>query len=126
MNEDTFKTLVTNLRSEYDQIKEALLIDSSGNLLFKSEDFALGENEPKDLLDSWKNTKGALSFMGTRYAILKWDDIQLAAKNIKGTDNICGSITPEGEYFVVSIDDTEGNLLLIEWSIHINKKVWEK
>lgn len=114
------------MRAEYEQIKEAILIDSLGNLLFKSEDFSLGESEPKDLLDSWKNTKGALTFMGTRYIILKWDDIQLAAKNIKGTDNICGSISPDGDYFVVRIDDAEGKLLLIEWSIHVNKKVWEK
>ena len=126
MNEDNFKTLVNSMRADYEEIKEAFLIDPSGNLLYKSEDFALTESESKDLLDSWKNTKGSLNFMETRFAILKWDDIQLAAKNIKGTDNICGSITPEGNYFVVRIDDAEGKILLIEWSIYINKKVWEK
>ena len=126
MNEAKFKELVNKIKSEYDQVKEVLLLDPTGNVIYKSEEFPIDEKETKGVLDSWKNTKSSLNFMGNRYVILKWDDIQLAAKNIGGKGNICGSITPEGDYFVAHIEDSQETLLLIEWSIMVNKLVWDK
>ena len=51
--------------------------------------------------------------------------IQLAAKNISGgKGNIAGSITKEGDtYLLVHIsEDTE--MILLEWSIAVNKVAW--
>ena len=56
-------------------------------------------------------------------AILKNDEIQLAAKNIgAGKGNIVGSVTKEGDYLVAHTRD-EG-MILLEWSIFINKVAW--
>lgn len=125
MNESKFIQLVDKLKEEYDEIKEIFLLDSLGNIIFKSENFSLSENEAKEILNAWKNKKSFLNFMGNRFPIVKWAEIQLAAKNIHGEGSICGSITPEGEYFIAHIQESK-DLLLIEWSIMINKQVWEK
>jgi hypothetical protein len=54
---------------------------------------------------------------------LKNDEIQLAAKNIVGgKGNVVGSITKEGDYLIAHTRD-EG-LIVLEWSIFINKVAW--
>lgn len=124
MNEFKFIQLVDKLKEEYDEIKEIFLLDFLGNIIFKSENFSLNENEAKEILYAWKNKKSFLNFMGNRFAIVKWAEIQLAAKNMYGEGSICGSITPENEYFIAHIQESK-ELLLIEWSIIINKLVWQ-
>ncbi|MCK4369925.1 MAG: hypothetical protein KAW03_02570, partial [Candidatus Lokiarchaeota archaeon] len=65
----------------------------------------------------------SLTFQNYRFAILKNDEIQLAAKNIgAGKGNIVGSVTKEGDYLVAHTRD-EG-MILLEWSIFINKVAW--
>ena len=62
-------------------------------------------------------------FQNHRFAVLKNDDIQLAARNIVGgKGNIIGSITKEGDYLIAHTRD-EG-LIIFEWSIFINKAAW--
>ena len=62
-------------------------------------------------------------FQNYRFAVLKNDEIQLAARNISGgKGNIVGSVTKEGDYLVAHTRD-EG-LIILEWSIFINKVAW--
>jgi hypothetical protein len=126
LNESKFKHLVNKIQEEYDEVREVFLLDPSGNIIFKSEDFNLEELEAKEILNSWKNRISHLNFMGDRFAIVKWAEIQLAAKNMHGKGSICGSITPEGDFFIAHIKESKEQILLIEWSIMINKLVWEK
>ena len=122
MEKDRFHKLVQMLQ-EQEGVEEVFLLDSVGNLIFKSEDFALTNEEARSILTAWKNKESALFFQNARYAILKNDDIQLAAKNIaKGKGNIVGSITKEGDYLLAHTRD-EG-LIILEWSILINKVAW--
>ena len=65
----------------------------------------------------------ALMFQNLRFAILKNDEIQLAAKNIVGgKGNIVGSVTRVGDYLLAHTRD-EG-MIALEWSIFINKVAW--
>ncbi|MFX1496803.1 MAG: hypothetical protein ACFFBH_04685 [Promethearchaeota archaeon] len=122
MEEQRFFELAEALR-EYEGTEEIFLLNSNGELLFKSENFTLSDEEAKEILNAWKEKKPALMFKNSRFAILKNDDIQLAAKNIsQGKGNIVGSITKEGDYLVAHTRD-EG-LILLEWSIFINKVAW--
>jgi hypothetical protein len=122
MDEQRFFDLVAALR-EYEGTEEIFLLNSNGEILFKSENFTLSKEEAKEILDAWKENKPALTFHNSRFAILKNDDIQLAAKNIaQGKGNIVGSITKEGDYLVAHTRD-EG-MILLEWSIFINKVAW--
>ncbi len=122
MDEQRFNQLV-NALNEYEGVEEVFLLNDEGDIAFKSGDFLLTSEEAKAILNAWKSKEPALSFQNYRFAILKNDDIQLAAKNIgAGKGNIIGSITKEGDYLVAHTRD-EG-MILLEWSIFINKVAW--
>ena len=122
MEEIRFNHLV-NALNEYEGVEAIFLLNSEGDIIFKSGDFPLSSDEAKGKLNAWKTKEPALTFQNYRFAILKNDEIQLAAKNIgAGKGNIIGSITKEGDYLVAHTRD-EG-LILLEWSIFINKVAW--
>jgi hypothetical protein len=122
MEQQRFEYLVNELR-EFDGMEEIFVLDSNGNILFKSGDFQLTSEEAKEILKAWKEKESALMFQSSRFAILKNDEIQLAAKNIVGgKGNVVGSITKEGDYLIAHTRD-EG-LIVLEWSIFINKVAW--
>jgi hypothetical protein len=122
MEQQRFDYLVNELR-EFEGMEEIFVLDSDGNILFKSEDFQLSNEEANAMLKAWKENESALTFQNSRFAILKNEEIQLAAKNIVGgKGNIVGSITKEGDYLIAHTRD-EG-LIVLEWSIFINKVAW--
>ncbi|MFX1364714.1 MAG: profilin family protein [Promethearchaeota archaeon] len=122
MEEQRFNQLI-NALNEYEGVEDVFLLNNQGDIIFKSGDFPLTPEEAKTILNSWKSKEPSLTFQGYRFAILKNDDIQLAAKNIgAGKGNIVGSITKEGDYLVAHTRD-EG-MILLEWSIFINKVAW--
>ncbi|MCK4381005.1 MAG: hypothetical protein KAW51_07670 [Candidatus Lokiarchaeota archaeon] len=122
MEEQRFNQLVTAL-NEFEGVEEVFLLNNEGDLVFKSGDFSLTSEDAKAILNSWKTKEPSLTFQNSRFAILKNDEIQLAAKNIgAGKGNIIGSVTKEGDYLVAHTRD-EG-MILLEWSIFINKVAW--
>ncbi len=122
MEEQRFQVLVKALE-EQEGVEEIFLLNSDGEAVYKSGDFQLSNEEAKAILTAWKTKEPAIMFQNNRFAVLKNDDIQLAAKNIGGgKGNIVGSITKEGDYLVVHTRD-EG-LIILEWSIFINKVAW--
>ena len=122
MEEQKFHSLVSAL-NEQEGIEEVFLLNSEGDIVYKSGDFQLDNDEAKAILTAWKTKEPALNFQNHRFAVLKNDDIQLAARNIVGgKGNIVGSITKEGDYLVAHTRD-EG-LIILEWSIFINKVAW--
>ena len=122
MEEQKFQLLVEALR-EQEGIEEIFLLNSEGDIAYKSGDFPLTNEETKAILTAWKTKEPAVMFQNYRYAVLKNDEIQLAARNIVGgKGNIVGSITKEGDYLVAHTRD-EG-LIILEWSIFINKVAW--
>ena len=122
MEQQRFDYLVNELQ-EFEGMEEIFVLDSNGNILFKSGDFQLTSEESKEILKAWKEKESALMFQDLRFAILKNDEIQLAAKNIVGgKGNIVGSITKEGDYIIAHTQDK--GLIVLEWSIFINKVAW--
>jgi hypothetical protein len=122
MEEQRFRSLVAALK-EQEGIEEIFLLNNEGDIVYKSGDFQLSTEEAKAILSAWKSKEPALMFQTHRFAILKNDDIQLAARNIVGgKGNVVGSITREGDYLVAHTRD-EG-LIILEWSIFINKVAW--
>ena len=114
---------ITDALNEQEGVEEIFLLNSEGDVVYKSGEFQLTNQETRAILAAWKTNEPALMFQGNRFAILKNDEIQLAAKNIGGgKGNVVGSITKEGDYLVVHTRD-EG-LIILEWSIFINKVAW--
>ena len=122
MEEQRFQVLVKTLQ-EQEGIEEIFLLNKGGEVVYKSADFQLSNEEAGALLTAWKTKEPAIMFQNYRFAVLKNDEIQLAARNISGgKGNIVGSVTKEGEYLVAHTKD-EG-LIILEWSIFINKVAW--
>ncbi len=122
MDQQRFDFLVNQL-NEYEGIEEIFVLSPEGEILFKSSEFSLTAEEAREILDSWKNKKPSITFLENRYAVLKNDELQLAAKNIaKQKGNVVGSKTKEGDYLLAHTRDE--NLILLEWSIHVNKVAW--
>ena len=124
MDEQRFNRMVEEL-NEYDGVKEVFLLNTEGEIVFKSSPISpLTNHEAKAILKAWKEKEPSLTYQNFRYAILKNDDIQLAAKNITGgKGNIAGSITKEGFYLVIHTTQDTG-MILLEWSIFVNKIAW--
>lgn len=110
--------------NEYKGVKEVHLLDDKGELLFNSGDIVLSPKEAINLLDSWKNKKNAIIYNNCRYAMVKNEEIQLAAKNtLDGEGSVVGSVTNEGDYLIAHIAQ-ETDIILLEWSILVNKLAW--
>jgi hypothetical protein len=124
MNQQEFHRIIDDL-NEYNGVEIVLLLNSEGNIIFTSEDSNLDRTEIKNLFKAWKDRESSIIFKNQRYAILKNDDIQLAAINTTGKKgNIAGSITNEGDYLLAHISNNT-ELTLLEWSIHVNKIAWQ-
>jgi hypothetical protein len=123
MDQEKFNRVVDGL-NEYEGVKDVYLLNDQGEVIFKSGNTEMSNVEGKNLLKAWKEKEPSLTYQNSRFAILKNDDIQLAAKNIAGgKGNVAGSITKEGDYLVIHTDPETG-LILLEWSILVNKLAW--
>jgi len=109
---------------EYEGVEEVFLLNNEGEILFQDGGSGFSSEEAKKLLSDWKNKNKAIFYQGNRFAIIKNDTLQLAAKNIANDmGNIAGSITNEGDYLIAHIAK-KTNIILLEWSILINKLAW--
>lgn len=123
MDQEKFNRVVDDL-NEYEGVKDVYLLNDQGEVIFKSGNAEISHEEGKSILKAWKEKEPSLTYQNFRYAILKNDDIQLAAKNIAGgKGNVAGSITKEGDYLLIHTDPETG-LILLEWSILVNKLAW--
>jgi len=123
MDQDKFNRVVDGL-NEYEGVTDVYLLNDQGEVILKSGNTEMSNEEGKALLKAWKEKEPSLTYQNSRFAILKNDDIQLAAKNIAGgKGNVAGSITKEGDYLLIHTD-AETGLILLEWSILVNKLAW--
>ena len=123
MDEKKFNRIINDLR-QYEGIEEVYLLNDEGEILFQEGKLEFSIEDAKKLLSDWKNKEKAIFYQGNRFAIIKNDTIQLAAKNIANDmGNIAGSITNEGDYLIAHIA-TKTDIILLEWSILVNKLAW--
>ena len=59
MEQQRFDYLVNELH-EFEGMEEIFVLDANGNILFKSEDFQLSDEEAKAILKAWKEKESAL------------------------------------------------------------------
>ena len=123
MDEEKFNRIVEDL-NEYRGLEEVFLLSSDGDVIFIHGNYVISPEEARNLLNSWKNQEGSISYQNCRYVLIKKEELQLAAKNtVNNKGNIAGSITNEGDYLIAHIaKDTD--IILLEWSILVNKLAW--
>lgn len=99
-----------------------LVLSKDGSILYASDPNFAKPEETKALMDAWLTTKPAIEIGGLRYPILKWDPLQLAARNTTGNGAIVGAVTKAGNYAVMqllkncTIPLLEAGVILNRWS----------
>ncbi|TFG00095.1 MAG: hypothetical protein EU541_03220 [Promethearchaeota archaeon] len=126
MEKQEFQEIIDKL-NEFQGVETIILINSKADILFQ---YDLSEHEPlevqslKNLIKAWKEKEPSIIFRNQRYAVLKSEELQFAAKNTTGgKGNICGSITKDGDYLIAHISNESG-LSLLEWSVLVNKRAF--
>ena len=126
MEEQEFEEIIEKL-NEHEGIEMIYLVNPEAEILFQ---YKLTKQKPlevhtlKILLKAWKEKEPSLMFQDQRYAILKSEELQFAAKNTtEGKGNLCGSITKDGDYLIAHISNDTG-LSLLEWSVLVNKRAF--
>lgn len=123
MEAQKFNQIVEGL-NEYVGVEEVFLLNADGDVIFTHGEYSILPEEAKNLLNSWKNKESSISYQNCRFALIKNDKIQLAAKNtVDNKGNIAGSVTNEGDYLLAHIAK-ETDIILLEWSILVNKLAW--
>ena len=74
--------LLVKVLNEHEGIEEIFLLNKEGAIIYKSGEFSLTDDKAKSILSAWMEKEPSLSFQNFRFAILKNDELQLAAKNI--------------------------------------------
>jgi len=126
MEKQEFDKIIEEL-NEFEGVEMIYLINSKAEIIFQYE---LTKQEPlevhtfKTLIKAWKEKEPSIIFRNQRYAILKSEELQFAAKNTtEGKGNLCGSITKDGDYLIAHISGETG-LSLLEWSVLVNKRAF--
>ena len=123
MDEKKFKRIINDL-NEYEGVQEVFLLNNEAKVLFAYGNYAISPAEAQKLLNDWIDKNNTITYQDYRFAIIKNEEIQLAAKNISDEKgNIAGSITSEGDYLVVHIAK-KTDIILLEWTILVNKLAW--
>jgi hypothetical protein len=119
---------VEKIKTEYAKFQEKgpdfgnlMILSREGNLLWSLDPDFTTEDQTKGLMDVWLNSKPAVELNGNRYPILKWDELQFAAKNTAGKGAIIGCVCKSKNFAVVQYSGT-GNL--IGATVELNRWSW--
>ena len=121
MNEEEVKQAFAEFQTQFPGMDKLMIMDGEGNILMSTDTDFISAEEAKIVLDVWKSGKSPLEVGGLRYPVLKWDDIQFAAKNIPKKIGLIGSIGKSGNYCVAQYTGG-GNLL--QSTIDLNRWCW--
>ena len=83
MDEQKFNRIVEDL-NEYVGVEEVFLLTPDGDVIFTHGDYSISPEEAKNLLNSWKNKEGSISYQNCRYALIKNEEIQLFLDIMEG------------------------------------------
>ena len=100
-----------------------IVLTKEGEILLSSEPNVITPDQGKHIVDVWFHTKPAIELGDVRYPVLKWDEMQLAAKNVRGMGSLVGCKCKSGLYAVAKVKP-ECPLNALQASIELNRWSW--
>ena len=79
MDQEKFNRVVDGL-NEYEGVKDVYLLNDQGEVILKSGEASLTNEEGKAILKSWKEKEPSLTYQNSRFAILKNDIVIINLK----------------------------------------------
>ena len=92
-----------DFQQEHPSFGEIFILSSTGGLEFCSPADYCTEAEAQVLLDSWQNHGSAAVIGEDRYPIISWEELQFAARNVRGKGALIGCKTKSDRYVVIHL-----------------------
>ncbi len=124
MEIDKLKSKYLEFQTENEGFGNLILLSKEGEIIFSLDPNFIGGTEAKELMDSWLNHKSAFVIGENRYPILSWEELQFAARNVKGKGAIIGTRTKSNEYTLVHLSPAS-KIAPTMGSIKLNRWVWD-
>ena len=83
---------------------EIIIISPNGGLEYCSHKDFCSEEDVKALFDAWMNHGPAAVLSGDRYPILSWEELQFAARNVRGKGALVGCKTKTHRYVLIHLN----------------------
>ena len=102
-----------------------IVLTRAGEILHMTEPDAMTADQAKHLVDVWFNNKPAVEFGDIRYPVLKWDELQFAAKNVAKKGSLVGCKTKSDKLVVSKVaGDCPTNIITA--TIALNRWSWNE
>lgn len=82
---------------------ELIILSPNGNLEYTHPSEFCSDSEAQSLFEAWKNHGSAAVIGEDRYPIISWEELQFAARNVKGKGALVGCKTKTNRYIVVHL-----------------------
>lgn len=100
-----------------------IVLSPEGKLEYVSDPAICSEQEAAQLFHAWKEHQSAVILGEDRFPILSWEELQFAARNVKGKGMLVGSRTKTNRYVVIKLGPTAKIAPTIA-AIQVNRWAW--
>ena len=104
MDAEQIKNKYQEFQDANNGFAEAMILSKEGKILFSLDPNYITEDEAKNFMDAWLTKKSAVIIGDNRFPILSHEEIQFAARNVKGKGALVGTKTKENHYNNSNID----------------------
>ncbi|TFH29631.1 MAG: hypothetical protein E4G98_03495 [Promethearchaeota archaeon] len=123
MDYQTLQPEFTEFTQEFPDFDAFFIVDVEGNMLFTTDPLFVNGDDTKILMQAWLKHESAFTIGENRYPILSWEEVQFAARNVRGKGAIIGTITQSKDYILAHLKPGASVAPTIA-AIHLNRKFW--
>ena len=123
MDYQTLQPEFTSFLEEYPDFDAFFIADAEGNLLFTTDPSFVKDEDTKSLMQAWLKHESAFTIGENRFPILSWEEVQFAARNVRGHGAIIGTMTESKVYLIAHLKQGASLAPTIA-AIHLNRKFW--
>ena len=120
-----------NLKNEFQAFQEEnpgfeilLALSAEGNLEFTTEDAFCSPEDAQKMFKAWHEHGSAVVIGEDRFPILSWEELQFAARNVRGKGSLVGAKTKSGRYGIAKLSGS-AKLAPTIAAIKFNRWSWD-
>lgn len=103
LNKEQVLSIFREFQTENPGYEILIVLSAEGILEFSSDEGFCTPEEAKNLLKAWKEHESAVIIGEDRFPILSWEELQFAARNVRGKGVLVGAKTKTNRYVVIKI-----------------------
>lgn len=123
MDSNTISTAFKGFQTQNPGFTHLVVLSYEGDILYSSEPNYISPEEAKHVMETWFHNGPAVELGSLRFAVLKWDELQFAARNVATKAGLVGSKTKSGKYAIVKLAP-DCPMAILQASIVVNRWSW--